>query len=183
MVGVEFLEQPVVVRDGDHAQTGLGGGGLHPAGAVPQGIDVEAGIEFVEDGEARLEHGELESLVALLLAAGQIDVHRTFEEPLVKADPTGLGAHERIQTFHRSAASDERLGENGVEADAGNFARVLHHQMKTSHGPLVGGQTEDLFAVEGDAAAEHLVAGLAHDDGRERGLPGAVRAHDSMYLT
>ena len=47
---------------------------LDPFGAGPQGIDIEAGIEFVEDRDARPQHGELQRFVALLLAAGQVDV-------------------------------------------------------------------------------------------------------------
>ncbi len=69
MVGVELFEQPVVVGDGDHAEPGLLGGCLDPTGAITKGVDVEAGVELVEDGEARLQHGELQGLVALLLAA------------------------------------------------------------------------------------------------------------------
>ena len=37
-----------------------------------------------------LQHGQLQRLVALLLAAGQIDVERPVEEALVEADAAGL---------------------------------------------------------------------------------------------
>ena len=43
-------------------------------------------------------------------------------------------------------------------------------------------QGEHVLAVEGDRPAEHLVAGPAHDHGRQRGLAGAVRAHDGVDL-
>jgi hypothetical protein len=48
-----------------------------------QRIDVEAGIGLVEQRELRLEHGHLQDLVALLLAAREAFVDAAIEEALV----------------------------------------------------------------------------------------------------
>ena len=76
---------------------------LDPLGAVAQGVDVEAGVELVEDGDLGLQHGQLQRLVALLLAAGEVDVERRSQQRRVEADPRRLGAEPRVET-RRSAS-------------------------------------------------------------------------------
>ena len=56
---------------------------MTPVGDDAQRVDVEARVGLVEDGEAGLEEGHLEDLVALLLAAGEALVERAVEEGLV----------------------------------------------------------------------------------------------------
>ena len=58
----------------------------HPPADGAQGVDVEARVDLVEHGEAGTQHAQLQRLVALALAAGQVDVERPVEEPLVEAD-------------------------------------------------------------------------------------------------
>ena len=77
--------------DGQHPETPLAGRLLDPAADDPQRVDVEPGVELVEDGDGGLEHAQLQRLVALLLAARQVDVERAVQEPLVEADALGLG--------------------------------------------------------------------------------------------
>ena len=45
-----------------------------------QGVDVQAGVGLIEDGELRLQQAELQHLVALLLAAGEALVDGTLGE-------------------------------------------------------------------------------------------------------
>ena len=59
------------------------------------------------------------------------------------------------------AASASR--QHVVERHAGHLGRVLHHEVQPGRGALPRRQGEHVDAVEGDRAAEHLVAGLAHD--------------------
>ena len=63
------------MRDREHAEAGLAGHRLDAAGDVAQRVDVEAGVDLVEDRELRLEHRELQRLGALLLAARELVVH------------------------------------------------------------------------------------------------------------
>ena len=76
--------------NGEHADVVLGGGQLDAAGDRPQGVDVETGVDLVEHGELALQHGQLQRLVAFLLAAGEIDVQGPGEEALVEADAGGF---------------------------------------------------------------------------------------------
>ena len=169
--------------DGEHAEAGLLGGRLDAAGAGPQGVDVEAGVELVEHGERRAQHAELQGLVALLLAAGQVDVHGPVEEPVVEADALGLGddqrrARRRCRARWRAKAASS----TSTSGHAGHLGGVLHGEEQAGLGPLPRRHGEHVDPVEGDRAAEHLVAGPAHDDVRQRGLAGAVRAHDGVDL-
>ena len=82
--------------DRQHAEVVLVGQRLDPPGAVAQGVDVEAGVELVEDGDLRLQHGQLQRLVALLLAAGQVDVERPVQQRCVEADPRRLGGEPTV---------------------------------------------------------------------------------------
>ena len=45
----------------------LGRNPVDPLGNDPHGVDVQATVGLVEDGEGRAKHGELEDLGALLL--------------------------------------------------------------------------------------------------------------------
>ena len=51
----------------EHAELGPGGPDLaHPGGDDPQGVDVEAGVGFVQHGEIGLQHRHLQDFVTLL---------------------------------------------------------------------------------------------------------------------
>src|SRR5690606_15500057 len=58
-----------VVRDEQHAESGVLPGAVDPLGHDLQGVDVQARVGLVEDRDRGLEQLELEDLVALLLAA------------------------------------------------------------------------------------------------------------------
>ena len=77
---------------------------LDPPGTRPEGIDVEAGVELVEDGDLRGQHAELQRLVALLLATGQVDVEGSVEESLLEPDPGRLVAQRLAQPADVAAA-------------------------------------------------------------------------------
>ena len=98
LVGAQLVEQPAVVGDGEHAE---------PVSSVAasmrrdsaQGVDVEARVELVEDGDRGLEHAELQGLVALLLAAGEVDVEgpvrKRSSKPMRSASATDRGRRRR----------------------------------------------------------------------------------------
>ena len=68
------------MRDREHAEVVLRRHRLDAARDVAQRIDVEPGVDLVEDGKARLQDRELERLHALLLAARELVVDATGEE-------------------------------------------------------------------------------------------------------
>ena len=70
-LGLDVGQDPLVVGDDEDAGGVLGGDAVDPLGDDPDGIDVQSAVGLVEDGERRAEHGELEDLGPLLLAAGE----------------------------------------------------------------------------------------------------------------
>ena len=60
--------------------------------------------------------------------------------------------------------------------------RVLEGEEEAALRALVGPHVDDALAVEQDVAPGDLVGGMAHERVGERGLAGAVRAHDRVDL-
>ncbi len=93
-----------------------------------------------------------------------------------------LGTETIVETRRVDASSRESVMHHIDELNAGNLGRVLHHEVQAGLGPLPTGQRQHVDAVEQHRTGDHLVAGLAHDDGRQRALAGTVRAHDGVHL-
>ena len=130
----------------------LGGGRLHPAGHGPQGVDVQAGVDLVEDGEPGPQHSQLDRLVALALAAGEVDVERAGQEPGVEADPGRFGADQRRHLSRVATAGPQGLRQDVGQRHARHLDRVLHAEEQTGLGPLPGRQRQQVHAVEGHPA-------------------------------
>ena len=94
------------------------------------------GVELVEDGDLRRQHGELQRLVALLLATRQVDVERAVQQALVEPDALGLGEQVGVEAGDRRAAGGQRLAQHVVDGDAGHLGRVLHHEVQAGGGAL-----------------------------------------------
>ena len=128
------------------------------------------------------EHGELHRLVALALAAREVDVERTVQQTLLEPDAAGLLEQQVVEPVDAPAASGERLAEHVVDGDAGHLRRVLHDEVQAGGGTLPRRHGEHVDAVERDRAVDDLVARLAHDDRRQRALAGAVGTHHGVHL-
>ena len=94
-VGAQLREQPVVVGDRQHAEAGLVAVGS-VAASMRRAQARRASMSRPESSSSRMairgsQHGQLQRLVALLLAAGQVDVERPVEQALLEPDPLGLG--------------------------------------------------------------------------------------------
>jgi hypothetical protein len=98
-VRAKLVEQAGVVRDSEYPKVVFFGGLLDASTDYPKGVNVEPGIELVEDGEGWSQYAELQGLITLLLAPRQIDVQRTLEEFGTKPDAFGLGLHTYLNLF------------------------------------------------------------------------------------
>lgn len=67
-VDAQVFEDARVMGDDHQRAVAAAAVGLHAAGHDAEGVDVETGVGFVEDGELRLKEQELEHLDLLLLA-------------------------------------------------------------------------------------------------------------------
>src|ERR687897_1096887 len=178
-------EDPLVVRDDDRAELRLAQL-VDAPGDDLQRVDVEPRVGLVHDSEPGIEHEHLQDLVPLLLAAG---------EALVQIPLGELGVHlhdrhlllEELVHLHRTklllAHGVDRGAQEIGHRDAWHLARVLKREEHPQLGPLVGLQLEDVLALEGNRALDHLVAGMPHEHVGQRALPRAVGAHDRVNLT
>ena len=161
--------------------------GIDAVGDDFQGVDVEAGIGFVQDGEAGLQKGHLQDFVTLFLAPGKADIDVALQHVIRHREIFDGGAGkfqecDGVQLRFAAGAADGiegRADEIGV-ADAGQFDRVLEGQEDAGGGALLGLHRQQILAVEMGGAAGHLVAVAAGKHVGERGLAGAVRAHDGV---
>ena len=75
----DVIQQALVV--GDDEKRALGTAQVVDAfGDDFKRVNVKAGVGFIQNGEARLQHRHLKNLVALFLAAGKTLVHRAVQE-------------------------------------------------------------------------------------------------------
>src|SRR5699024_9974862 len=185
VIGRDVVEDAGVVGDEHDADVGDALDAVDAFGHDPQGVDVEAGVGLVEDGELRLEHLELEDLVTLLLPAGEALVD-------VAAGERGIHAqvlHRLLEVLRpgaqlRSLSVEGGLGrtEEVRHGHTGNLDGVLHGQEQTGLGTLVDGHVEHVLAVEGDRTGGHLVLRVPGQGVGQGRLAGAVGAHGGVGL-
>ena len=90
-IGVEDIEEPAEVGDGQHTEPPFLRCRLDPPSHCAQTVDVETGVDFIQDREPRPEDSELKGLVALALSTRQVDIEGAVEKSLVESDATCLG--------------------------------------------------------------------------------------------
>ena len=66
VVGLDVVEEPLVVRDHEGAESRIPQL-VHAVRDDLEAVDVQSGIRFVEDRDLWLEHGQLQDLCPLLL--------------------------------------------------------------------------------------------------------------------
>src|SRR5262245_64688835 len=128
---LDVIEKPLIVRDEDYGVVFFGQL-IDAARDDPQRVDVQSGIGLVQHGQLRLEHGHLQNLVALLLAAGEAFVDRAVDEARVHLDYLQLLADQVVEFQRVKLVSPLELRlfvvghaqEVGV-AHAGTLDRVL----------------------------------------------------------
>jgi hypothetical protein len=182
VVSPKLVEQPAVVGYGEHAEADLVGRRLHPAGAGPQGVDVETRVELVQHGDGRTEDAELQGLVLLLLAARQVDVEGPIDEPGIERQALGLGPDVGVDRDGVATAGAGRRLQQRVERHAGHLGRVLQGEEQSGLGPLPRFEPQHVDAVERHGPSQHLVAGAAHQDVGQRRLARPVGTHHRVHL-
>ena len=161
---------------------------VHAVGDDPEGIDVEARIGLVQDGELGLEDRHLEDLVALLLAAGEPLVDRSAHEAPVHLDELHLLLGE-LEEVHRVELVEPALAAQRVERgahevevpDAGDLHGVLEGQEDPGGGAVLGQHRQQVLPLEEDLAGD-VVGLVAGEHVREGALAGPVRPHERVHL-
>ena len=185
----DVVQQPLVMRDDQLRRVGTLQF-IHAGGNDFQRVNVQAGIRFVENGEPRLQHGHLENLVALLLAARKALVHGSVHQLLVHLQQlhlllvVGQKIHG-VQLVLAAVFADRVQGraQKIRVADARNLHRILKGQKHAFARRVLGLHLQQILAVEQDSAARYLVGLAPRQDRRQRALARAVGAHDGMHLS
>ncbi len=187
-VGHDVVQQTLVVRD-DHRGV-LGRMKFrHARGHDAQGVDVEARIGLVQNGQRRIEHRHLENLVLLLLAARETLVHRARRELRVQLHHGALLAHElqelrrrqRLLTAKLALLLHGQLHEVG-HRHARNLHRILESEEQPRTGTVLDRHREQVAAPEFDRTLGHGIFAVAGQHRRESRFARPVRSHDGMHL-
>jgi hypothetical protein len=150
-----------------------------------QRVDVQPRVGLVHHRQRGLQHGELQDLVALLLAAREAVVHRALRETgsisSISIFSTSMSWKSKMSISSPPLGVERRAHEVG-DRDAGDLDRVLEGQEDARVGALVRLHVQDALAAEEDVAVGHLVRRMAGDHLGERALARAVRTHDRVDL-
>ena len=167
-VGLDVVEEALIVGDEEEA-AGLAAHGVDAAGDDFEGVDVEAGVGFVEDGVFGFQHHELEDLVAFFLATGEALIHGAPGEGAVHFELVHAGVEllvegDGVDVFTFGEASFEGGAEEVGVGDAGDFVGILEGEEEAGAGAGVDFHVEDVLAVEGDGACGDFVVAVAGED-------------------
>ena len=159
-------------------------GQVHTLADDLQGVDVQAAVRLVQQGEGGLQQEHLQDLEALFLAPA---------ETVVQVAPGEVLAHaELFETVHEQGpelADRDFLAAPGPQGraqevghrNAGHRHRILEAQEHAQASPFVGLEFVDRFAVKEDLTFD-AVGGVAHDGGRQGRLAGTVGSHEGVHL-
>src|SRR5690554_1347975 len=182
----DVVQQALVVG---HHQDGavFGTQGVDAAGDDLQGVDVEAGVGFVQDRQLWLQQQGLHDFVTLFLATGEAFVHAALQEGRVQVYLFGdfLGQLHEFGGVHFFFAPVLAHGVYGGAQElqvayAGDFHRVLECQEDAFSGASFGFQVPHAVAVAGDFGAGDFRCVGAWQNLWQGTLTGTVRAHDGV---
>ena len=189
VIGRDLIEQTLIV--GDQQRGVIRCGQLvHTASHDAQGIDVQAGIRFIEDGHHGVQQGHLENLIALLLSTGKPFIDAAFQEGGVHLDHLELLLNvvfkvegvEFLQPLLAAAGVGRHAQELKV-AHPGNLHRVLKTEEHPEASPLLRLQLKQIGAAVTHGARGHAIGGMASQHLGQGAFAAAVAAHHRMDLT
>ena len=115
-VDVDALEDARVVRDDEKRPSALLAVGRDAARDHGQGVDVQAGVRLVEDGELGLQEQQLQHLHLLLLAAREAHVELAGEVGRVHVELLAQLAHAATELLGRHLELGALLADRAQEA-------------------------------------------------------------------
>ena len=164
--------------------------GIDAVGDDLEGVDIEPRIGLVQHRQPGLEHGHLEDLVALLLAAREADVHGALDELLVDLEKPHLLARQGEEIHGVELGQPAMLAhlvqgrfEEVHAAHARYLDRILEGQKQAFAGPFLGRHGKKIVPREADAALDHLVPLTAGQHVRQGALARPVGTHDRVHLS
>ena len=188
-VRFDVVQQPLIVRDHDitvFRRPEL----IHTFRHDTQSVDVQSGVRFIEDAQTRFQHGHLEYLVALLLAAAEPFVHTTARQLIVQLHHFTPFAHQ-LQELPGRQSREPPVFTPLIHGRAHEIhhthPRNLHRILEREEQPLMTAvlrtELQQIPPQETYAAPGHLKGRMARKHTAQRTLARPVRPHDGMYLT
>ena len=184
--GLDVVQKALVMRHENHSLFGRHNvidSVCHDA----EGVNVEAGVRFVEETHLRIENRHLEDFVALLFATAHAVVHAAFTITFVHFEQIHLFFAELLEIFvaHFGLAEEGTLAvechlQEFHVVHARNFGRVLRADKEAGVRAFVDFHFEQVLAVQFYGAAIDMVSGVPCNHFGERAFAGAVRAHDGV---
>ena len=180
----QVFEQSLVVGDGHHAEfrslpADLG----HAVGHHGQGIDVQAGVSLVEDGDLGFQDGHLEDLVSFLLTTGETLIEVALGKRRVHAEPLHPLHDGQAQLEYRQVdalTGRQGLAEKVDHRHPGHLQRVLEGEEHPGLAPDVGGPVGDVLTAKEHRTGGDRVLGAAQQHGSQGGLAGSVGPHEGV---
>src|SRR5450759_3357481 len=163
--------------------------GIDALGHDLQRVNVQARIGLVQDRQLRLQHGHLQDLVALFLAAREAFVHGAVHQLLVHVQqlqflPEQGQEIDGIDLIQPTVFVDgiERRPEEVRVADTGYLYRVLEGHEDAFTGGLLRFHGQEVLAVVRHLARGDGVGLAAGQRLRQRAFARAIRAHDGVHF-
>ena len=173
VTGLDVAQDARVVGDEHDAAPGFVVDAVHSLGHDAQGINIEAGVGFVENREAGLEEFSLEDLEPLLLTAGKTHVDIALGEVGVHAQKL----HGFLHVLHPGAQLRSLTGDRGFRGakevgygHARDLDWVLHGKEEPSLRSLIHTHFGDELVVEPGFALGDLIVGVTGEGVGEGGL-------------
>ena len=157
---------------------------VHAVGHNAQGINVQAGVGFVQQGQRGFQQGHLQHFVALLFAAGKAFVHGTAHQFRVDFHFGDFAPQQAVELprAHFLLAPVDAAGVHGrleelPGADAGQFYGVLEGQKDAFPGPVLRLHSQQVQPPVGGLPARDFVLRPAGQGIGQGAFAGAVGAH------
>ena len=166
---------------------------VRPAEAVhtvchdAQGVNVQPGVGFIQEGKGGFQQRHLQHFVALFLAAGEAFVDRPTHQFRVDFHLGNLAAEQAVELSgaHLLLAQMDTLGvHRGFEelprAHAGQFHRILKGQEHSLAGPVFRLHVQEIHTlVHGRSTGDGVFRAAGQGVG-QGALAGPVGAHDRV---
>src|SRR5947209_7141619 len=101
-VGGDVVQHALIVGDEQNAQVGSGQS-VDALRNDAQGVDVEAGVGFVHQGDLWLKQGHLQNLGAFLFATGEAVVDGAVNEAVIHFKELHFGLQQFAEFARRNA--------------------------------------------------------------------------------
>ena len=199
---LDVVQQTLIVGNDEDAEL-RAGQGVDPFRHGAECIDVQAGVGFVENGEFRLQHGQLQDFNPLLFPTREALVQVAAGECLVDAEVFHLAHQLAPELTHRhqhalaggcflgfdagggiagTAHSADRTAEKIGQGDAGNGGGILEGEEQAAVGAFVNGEIKQVFIAQQNLAGVHAVLLVAHEGVGQGAFARSVGAHQGVNL-